>query len=209
MDPTLPTDPRESRFLVSLVSGRCGFSTSVGIAGRGATDALLGGATETSSSPNVIRDIEYRRETCRVFLDTGVSAATVFVFAGPGGPFCALPSIIVAIVALSDASSVDALSRPRELLFFISDLRRSTPARIFEKLIFPAASVISRILLLGVAAAAALAAAAVATANKSNALEPLYGRRAPLGIQSSPALLWIEGEVDRVGVSVVLLQTLP
>ena len=40
------------------------------------------------------------------------------------------------------------------------------------------------------------------------ALEPLYGRRAPLGIQSSPALLWIEGEVDLVRVSVVLLQTL-
>ena len=40
------------------------------------------------------------------------------------------------------------------------------------------------------------------------ALEPLYGRRAPLGIQASPALLWIEGEVDLVRVSVVLLQTL-
>jgi len=40
------------------------------------------------------------------------------------------------------------------------------------------------------------------------ALEPLYGRRAPLGIQSSPALLWIEGEVDLVRVSIMLLQTL-
>jgi hypothetical protein len=40
------------------------------------------------------------------------------------------------------------------------------------------------------------------------ALKPLYGRRAPLGIQASPALLWIEGEVDLVRVSVVLLQTL-
>ena len=27
------------------------------------------------------------------------------------------------------------------------------------------------------------------------ALKPLYRRRAPLGIQSSPALLWTEGEV--------------
>ena len=40
------------------------------------------------------------------------------------------------------------------------------------------------------------------------ALEPLYGRRAPLGIQASPALLWIEGEVDLVRVSIMLLQTL-
>ena len=40
------------------------------------------------------------------------------------------------------------------------------------------------------------------------ALEPLYGRRAPLGIQAPPALLWIEGEVNIVRVSVVLLQTL-
>jgi hypothetical protein len=40
------------------------------------------------------------------------------------------------------------------------------------------------------------------------AIEPLYGRRAPLGIQSSPALLWIEGEVDLVRVSIMLLQTL-
>ena len=38
--------------------------------------------------------------------------------------------------------------------------------------------------------------------------ESLYGRRAPFGIQSSPAPLWIEGEVDLVRVSVVLLQTL-
>ena len=40
------------------------------------------------------------------------------------------------------------------------------------------------------------------------ALEPLYGRRAPLGIQAPPALLWIEGEVNIVRVSFVLLQTL-
>ena len=40
------------------------------------------------------------------------------------------------------------------------------------------------------------------------ALEPLYGRRAPLGIQASPALLWIEGEVDLVRVSVVFRETL-
>ena len=39
-------------------------------------------------------------------------------------------------------------------------------------------------------------------------LEPLYGRRAPLGIQASPPLLWIEGEVDLVRVSIMLLQTL-
>ena len=39
------------------------------------------------------------------------------------------------------------------------------------------------------------------------ALEPLYGRRAPLGIQTSPTLLWIEGEVNLVRVSIVLLQT--
>ena len=35
------------------------------------------------------------------------------------------------------------------------------------------------------------------------ALEPLYGRRAPLGIQASPALLWIEGEVDLVMPTVI------
>ena len=40
------------------------------------------------------------------------------------------------------------------------------------------------------------------------ALEPLYGRRAPLGIQTSPTLLWIEGEVNLVRVSIMLLQTL-
>jgi hypothetical protein len=39
------------------------------------------------------------------------------------------------------------------------------------------------------------------------ALEPLYGRRAPLGIQTSPALLRIEGEVNLVRVSIMLLQT--
>ena len=39
------------------------------------------------------------------------------------------------------------------------------------------------------------------------ALEPLYGRRAPLGIQASPTLLWIEGEVNLVRVSIMLLQT--
>ena len=39
-------------------------------------------------------------------------------------------------------------------------------------------------------------------------LEPLYGRRAPFGVQASPALLWIEGEVDLVRVSIMLLQTL-
>ena len=38
--------------------------------------------------------------------------------------------------------------------------------------------------------------------------ESLYGRRAPLGIQASPSLLWIEGEVDLVRVSIMLLQTL-
>jgi hypothetical protein len=38
-------------------------------------------------------------------------------------------------------------------------------------------------------------------------LEPLYGRRAPLGIQASPALLWIEGEVNLVRVSIMLFQT--
>lgn len=37
------------------------------------------------------------------------------------------------------------------------------------------------------------------------ALEPMYRRCAPLGIQASPALLWIEGEADHVRVSVVLL----
>ena len=39
------------------------------------------------------------------------------------------------------------------------------------------------------------------------ALEPLYGRRAPLGIQASPTLLWIEGEVNLVRVSMMLLHT--
>ena len=39
------------------------------------------------------------------------------------------------------------------------------------------------------------------------ALEPLYGRRAPLGIQSSYMLCW-ESEVDFVGVPLLLLETL-
>ena len=34
------------------------------------------------------------------------------------------------------------------------------------------------------------------------------GRRAPFGIEASSALLWIEGEVNLVRVSIVLLQTL-
>ena len=39
------------------------------------------------------------------------------------------------------------------------------------------------------------------------ALEPLYGRRAPLGIQSSYMRCW-ESEVDFVGVPLLLLETL-
>ena len=146
-DPIEPTDPKLSRDLALVTFAFSMFSTfSTGIAGRGATDALRGGAGD-GESPNVILDIRDGRAV-RV---TGVSSVTVFCALA----FRALPSIIVAIVARSEANSVDALSSPREERFFISAFRASTPARILEKLIFPAASVISRIFDFGVAPATA------------------------------------------------------
>ena len=39
------------------------------------------------------------------------------------------------------------------------------------------------------------------------ALEPLHGRRTPLGIQAAPAFLWVESEVHLVRVPVVFLET--
>ena len=148
-DPMLVALPMLSRFFDAVASFGGAFSASFGMDGGGAADARRGGAGE-GDSPNVIRDKECREV---VSLSWGVSSEPA------AGCFFAEPSIIVAIVARSDASSVEALSRPSEDLRLISALRRSTPARIFEKLIFPAASVISRILDLGVPSAAACATA--------------------------------------------------
>ena len=150
-DPIEPTDPKLSRDLALVTFAFSMFSTfSTGIAGRGATDALRGGAGD-GESPNVILDICNDIRDGRAVRVTGVSSVTVFCALA----FRALPSIIVAIVARSEANSVDALSSPREERFFISAFRASTPARILEKLIFPAASVISRIFDFGVAPATA------------------------------------------------------
>ena len=132
-EPMLVALPMLSRFLDAAASFGGAFSASVGTDGRGAADARRGGAGE-GDSPNVIRDKECREDVG--LCGTGVSSEPA------AGCFFAELSIIVAIVARSDASSVEALSRPSEDRRLISALRRSTPARILEKLIFPAASVI-------------------------------------------------------------------
>ena len=99
-EPMLVALPMLSRFLDAAASFGGAFSASVGTDGRGAADARRGGAGE-GDSPNVIRDKECRE-------DVGLCGAGVSSEPAAGCFFAEL-SIIVAIVARSEASSVEAL----------------------------------------------------------------------------------------------------